>query len=297
MLAVMGLALALAPVPSVLAAPPEGGEDATEKAKSLYQEGEKAYRLGKFQDAITNFEAAYELAAIPLILYNLGLAYDRLGDQQTSADAWRKAKSLLENFAIELQRDPELGDPAEVETLLAKIDKKIADYEEKESLRNAANNANAGGDEPKAYTPTGPDPGKKLRLGGVIGMGAGGGVLVAGGALLTVFALRGQEFSNELENIYDDQEAAGCTPSNTSAECEQLRVDEDTARENGETSNRLALGVGLPVMIVGVAGIAVGGALYAVGNKRTKEWKRGPTARVTPVVTPTFGGFVLTGRF
>jgi tetratricopeptide (TPR) repeat protein len=294
----MGLALALAPVPSAFASPPEG-EDSTAKAKGLYQEGEKAYRLGKFQDAITNFEAAYELAAIPLILYNLGLAYDRLGDQQSSVDAWRKAKSLLENFAIELQRDPELGDPSEVEALLAKIDKKIADFEEKAALRDAANNAGggdtSGGTDPTG--PTGPDPGKKLRLGGVIGMGVGGGVLVAGGALITVFSLRGQEFSRELSNVYDDQQAAGCTPSNTSTECVQLRVDEDTARENGETANRLALGVGLPVMIVGVAGVAVGGALYAVGSKRTKAWKRGTSARVTPVVTPTFGGFVVTGRF
>jgi tetratricopeptide (TPR) repeat protein len=58
-------------------------EDSTRaKAKAHYDEGEKAFRLGEFQRAVTEFKASYEVSAVPLLLYNVAQAYRQLGDSR-----------------------------------------------------------------------------------------------------------------------------------------------------------------------------------------------------------------------
>jgi tetratricopeptide (TPR) repeat protein len=52
------------------------------KAKAHYDEGEKAFRLGEFQRAVTEFKASYEISAVPLLLYNVAQAYRQLGDSR-----------------------------------------------------------------------------------------------------------------------------------------------------------------------------------------------------------------------
>ena len=58
-----------------------------------------------------------------------------------------------------------------------------------------------------------------------------------------------------------------------------------------EDVHRDALGIGGAVIA------ATGGALYAVGAKKTKEWKGGTTLSAAPVLAPGFAGAAARLRF
>jgi hypothetical protein len=59
-------------------------------AKTLFLEGEQAYQQGDYENAIAKWKAAYALDARPLILYNLGGAYERLGKSADALEAFEK---------------------------------------------------------------------------------------------------------------------------------------------------------------------------------------------------------------
>lgn len=50
-----------------------------EGARELFMQGSDAYRVGDYEAAVTAWRNAYELDPQPLLLYNLGQAYERLG--------------------------------------------------------------------------------------------------------------------------------------------------------------------------------------------------------------------------
>ena len=83
------------PVARAAAAPP-----AAESPEQLYEEGRKDYRLGRFQDAIDKWEKAYAIAELPLLLYNIALAYRQLYDVSADVEDLRKGKVVLKNFLV-----------------------------------------------------------------------------------------------------------------------------------------------------------------------------------------------------
>lgn len=275
---VLGLAVAIGPLPAAAASQPSDAD--MENAQAAYEEGKKAYRLGRYDEAITKFEEAYELSGLSLILYNTGLAYKNRFDVSNDVADLRQAKALFKNFYAELARDPDLGDPAEIEGLLKDIDAAIekweADDEERRRLEAeaaAAKNRPEGPAQPVG--PVGPDPGKTPRLIGIGLMGGGGGVTIAGAAIITAMALRGQEFQTE----YDD---SGGT--------------DNVARDNGLKANRIALAVGVPVTVVGLGAVAAGAVVFVRAEKKTKAWEQGKKVSDLRVV-PTLGGLSVSGRF
>jgi tetratricopeptide (TPR) repeat protein len=60
----------------------DAAPDVRAQAKQHYEAGERAFRLGDFDRAIKEWRDSYELAAIPLLLYNLGQAYRQKGDNK-----------------------------------------------------------------------------------------------------------------------------------------------------------------------------------------------------------------------
>ncbi len=269
------------------------------KAKELYQEGEGAYRLGDFEAALPKFQEAYKLSRLPLMLQNIGLTLKRLGDQKEDLESWRKAKSVLENFALEIQKDPELGDLGEVEKLLEELEGKIAKAEEEEAAKRAAEAAASG----EPYVPVGPDPGEPLRKNGKIwlysGVGAGGAFIVGGAVAMAVLGLRGNEFEQDLGRARTNIGDFNCRNNPTQGDCPVYLDQEQTAIDNGEQANLLLLGVGLPLIGIGLAGLGVGLGVglpkIKEGNKKTERWEKGPTVEVQ--VAPTRNGLVISGRF
>lgn len=88
-----------------------------QKAKQRYETGERAYRLGDFDAAVRDFKAAYQLAPVPLILYNIGQAFRLKGDgaqalffyqQYISTGAAGDSRRVAEQRIAELKAADEL---------------------------------------------------------------------------------------------------------------------------------------------------------------------------------------------
>jgi tetratricopeptide (TPR) repeat protein len=284
---IVAFALFVAPVSPAAAAPSEADMSL---ARIEYDKGEKAYRLGQFQDAAVAFEKAYEKSGLPDILYNIGLSHLRWYDVDPDLAHLRKARVVFQNYIIEIQKNPELGDLEEAEALIKQIDEKIAQHEQAAA---AALEGERKGSVPVDY---GPDPGKQLRLGGAIAMGVGGAMVVGGIVSGVVLGVRGQEFEENLKNSYAKHIELGCSANDARIECDRLDDEIAVYRRNGRTANALAVGLSSSLAGVGLIGIVAGAVLFVQGNKKTKRWEERQLSLV-PSWGREGGGLVLSGRF
>ena len=84
---VIALGLALA---ALLAAGPARADDAdTRAAKKHFQKGQKLFDLGKFEDALGEYEAAYERKPLPGFLYNIAQCHRNLGNYKQAIFSYR----------------------------------------------------------------------------------------------------------------------------------------------------------------------------------------------------------------
>jgi tetratricopeptide (TPR) repeat protein len=91
------------------------GDVNDEEARSRFQSGRFAYDSGRFDEALRDFQRAYELSERPLILYNVGLAYERL-DMLPEA---------IESFRGFLRQMPDAPNRGEVESRIAVLDRRM----------------------------------------------------------------------------------------------------------------------------------------------------------------------------
>ena len=304
----LSVATATIPVPAFAAQQPGADQgDQTGEAKRLYQDGKTAYRLGRFDEAVAKFEAAYAASPRPTILFNIGLAYERLYTTSNDVAHLRKAKVLLQNFLLETQKDAALGSPAEVEAQIDEVDEKIDAHEQRvaerdsgiEEEREKARKAQEEAEAAKARLdevdnqPVGGDPGKldRRRGGAILGMGVAAGV--AGGLGAWLLGMRGQEFEDKLVDSIAEYDFIGCGDPSDNEHCAALDEQQAGLVRNGEKANKLSLGVGISGAVVGVALVGTGIALIVRGKKRTKKWKGGSDLSLAP----TGRGFVVSGRF
>lgn len=77
-------AVALAALPSRTRA-----DEASRVAMDHFRRGTRAYDLGHFTEAATEYERAYEAKENPALLYNLGQAYRGAGEHQKALNAYR----------------------------------------------------------------------------------------------------------------------------------------------------------------------------------------------------------------
>jgi tetratricopeptide (TPR) repeat protein len=81
------------------------GQGSKEKALALFEKSDKAYKDGKFEEAVRLLEDAYELYPEPLLLYNLGRAQEGLGDVPGAVASYerylRDGKQISDRGAIE----------------------------------------------------------------------------------------------------------------------------------------------------------------------------------------------------
>ncbi|MBK7582732.1 MAG: tetratricopeptide repeat protein [Myxococcales bacterium] len=85
------LALSLVGFPTVSAeAQPNAKKDPKTEALELFEKSADLYRQGKFDEAAQLLERAYSLHDEAVLLYNLGRAYEGLGENQKAIDAYTK---------------------------------------------------------------------------------------------------------------------------------------------------------------------------------------------------------------
>jgi tetratricopeptide (TPR) repeat protein len=101
------MAVLLAPV-AVRAQP----ADTVTDARQHFQSGKQLFDAGDYRGAIREFEAANRLAPAPLLLFNIGLAYERLGE----------AAPALQHFKAYLEQQPNASNRSLVEIKIARLE-------------------------------------------------------------------------------------------------------------------------------------------------------------------------------
>ena len=276
-----------------------------EKAKVLYEDGRKAYRLGDMTIAVEKFEAAYSLTENPIILYNIGLAYRRLYEESRDPAHLRRAKLVLENFRLELARDSGLGSPDEVKAVLGEVEDLLTDAETKEEqrerekreaeLRAQQNQARPEGPadpEPAPPPPTTDDSaGKPMRMAG-IGLIAVGGLAAIGGGVGAGLSLgKRNDQQSQLDTSIAESEDAGC-PDAGGSTCDGYAAQQDVLNSNIDKARNQILIFGAGVGGAGLLMAGGGVAMFLIGRKQAADAK---SAKVQ--VAPTWRGVSITGRF
>lgn len=127
------------------AAPARAGEDgATKIAKRHFYAGEKLFALGRFSDALTEYEAAFDAKPLPAFLFNIGQCHRNLHDYDAAIFSYRKYLSLM----------PEAANRAEVEDLIRELEDAQAHERAEQDQRDTdrARSAAAHDDDHPIYT-------------------------------------------------------------------------------------------------------------------------------------------------
>jgi len=109
------------------------------KARQHYKQGMRHYDLGRFDDAIREFETAYQFNEDPFFIYNLAQAHRRAGN----------LAKALELYRTYLRKAPNAADRADVERRIAVIEQSMPPPFAASAERPAA---------PLAVTPPPPQP-------------------------------------------------------------------------------------------------------------------------------------------
>jgi tetratricopeptide (TPR) repeat protein len=109
----LSLSIALGPVPALAAAQDPAtmsDADKLKKAKSLYGEGDVAFKAGDNATALTKFEEAYNVYAPSLHVFNIniGLAAHELGDCVKAKTAFQRFLDLVEGHPARKQAQEKL---------------------------------------------------------------------------------------------------------------------------------------------------------------------------------------------
>jgi tetratricopeptide (TPR) repeat protein len=141
-----------------------------QEARASFAAGKAAYDNGDFAAALVQFERAYDLSHRSLLLYNLGLAHDRLKHEERA----------LESYEAYLAANPQDERAPDARARVKEL---------RESL--AARNATAGTAESSIARDNSPDPRRRKRR---LWYGIGFGVLAIGaGITAALVASRDEE--------------------------------------------------------------------------------------------------------
>jgi tetratricopeptide (TPR) repeat protein len=272
---------------------------ATEQARQHYESGTRHYDLGHWDEAIADFEKAYELRPDPNFLYNLAQVYRRKGEIKRALD-------LYKNYMRKVPNGP-LRD--EVEEKISALQKQIDEAAAKPAVAPIEPAAAApvpappggvavpGNEPPIQQTPVSPSPnptpaqtlapptpvaapaptvvdvsspssspGRGLRTAGIVSGSVGAASLVAG----AIFGLRARSLSNKV------------------ADANTFNRSDDSAGQRAETLQWAFYGIGAGALVAG-------GVLYYLGWSSAQSAPSAVT--LAPVVGPNLAGLSAMGVF
>src|SRR4051812_43992999 len=111
-----GLMRAIVSLVVILAAAPAVADDATARAKALYQLGTKHYQVGEYRQALDAFKAGYLAKPNAAFLFNLGQCHRMLGELDEEVREYRAY----------LRESPNAPNRADVEGFIAGADAELA---------------------------------------------------------------------------------------------------------------------------------------------------------------------------
>ncbi|MBV8760248.1 MAG: tetratricopeptide repeat protein [Deltaproteobacteria bacterium] len=89
-------------------------DPATRASKRHFDRGEKLFALGKFDEALDEYQKAFDAKPIPDFLFNIGQCYRNLGDYQQAIFSFKKYLKL----------EPDASDKEKVEKLIDELEEK-----------------------------------------------------------------------------------------------------------------------------------------------------------------------------
>lgn len=226
-----------------------------------YERATRAYDVQKYQEAVAEYQKAYEIGGDPAMLYNVAQAY-RLGDQLTEA---------LHTYRRYLQRSPTARNREDVE-------RKIADLEQAIEARRKAAEAAAQARQAATPAPSAtPAPATPPPSPG--GDGSMSGLRIAGIAVLSV-GVAGLGTAG----------VAGWIASKKGDDLTQASMNADRFNPDVESSGKRWNTIAVASVIGGSALAVVGTILIvtAPGNSE-REPSTTRTARLVPIL-PVGGG-------
>lgn len=184
-----------------------------QRALELFEQGRKAYKEGRYDDAVTLLKQSYELKQEPVLQYNLARAYESLGRLDEAVTAFQR-------YLDETQEIPDRVEiAAKVQNLKARIE---ADQKAKAPPPPPT---------PKPTPTPAPDEGAKVNPVPWVLAGVGGLGLIAGGVVGALASSKNDEVATASSQV----------------EGQSLR---DSAESLALGSN-LALGIGGAVLLGG----------------------------------------------
>jgi len=258
-------------------------------AQERYDAGKRAYDIGAFDEAITEWKKAYQFFGAPDFLFNIAQAYRQKRDYNEAVfffNAYLRASPTAPNHAevtalrdemVALQeRELQMKNapPREVQPALGGATTNSTDAGEASST-TAATSAGSGLD--VSAKPLGPaqDKGASWRLGGIVAGGAG----VALAATGLAFALSAQSTEKDLETAAANQEPWS------------------SAFEDREAAGKRNATIGTSLMVVGGIGIVGGIAAYVLGAGKRHERSLAVAPLLEQTATHTSVGLSMGMRF
>jgi tetratricopeptide (TPR) repeat protein len=89
-------------------------DPATRAARRHYERGEKLFALGKFDEALEEYQTAFDAKPLPGFLYNIGQCYRNLGDYDQAIFSFKKYLKL----------EPEAQNKESVDRLIEELEEK-----------------------------------------------------------------------------------------------------------------------------------------------------------------------------
>lgn len=111
------LCLVVAIAPGSLVPVAHADDPAERAAKRHYNRGQKLFNLQKFDEALEQFQKAYDAKPIPDFLFNIGQCHRNLGDYEAAIFSFKKFLKL----------DPEASNREQVEELIEELEQKVAE--------------------------------------------------------------------------------------------------------------------------------------------------------------------------
>lgn len=291
--------LMLAGTSSVVAQP----ADLKTNAKQYVTDGLKAQSAGRYDEAISLYNKAYELVPHPELLFNLGQAHRLKGEKAVALNYYQKylavdskgrgaaeASQWAAQLDLELRKEAEARDLAEREREDAEKSRLESEArearrkaEQRERKKDRAQDVEQRGDGPPASSsarspsqsapPTSEKP-MVSRTALAIGLGIGGGTFMVGGLL---FYARGQGLYSNYKHL--KQNGAPMEES-------------DSAYERANWNHQAAQVVALSGAVMLGAGVYL---WYTRDNSKGRLEKR--VTHVSPLFDGELSGIVLTGEF
>ena len=211
------------------------------RARELFQKGDTAYAEGRYEEALSAFQEAYDLSGRPQLLFNVSNALERLGRYTEAVDALEKylASGKAKDRDVVQKRLANLKKRVDEQK---KADERAREEEEKKRAAESQTEQAAGPSEktePAAPPPApAPPPEKPIRVLPIALLGAGGAALVTAG----VFGVLTLSARSDVD--------AGCRPGPSGRLC---NADAGSAIDRDKT-------FGLVTDIALVSGVVLGAA-------------------------------------